>query len=223
MPKQSRDGICRLSRGRAFSGFPRRRDELCGRQARAVPVRERVDDTTVHQRPERRGAARLLGPVVEPAVVRVALREAARRDASERRRRGRRGNGDTLRERGRKVESPERVRADEAAARDECMTGQHDACPEQAQSSTDLRLNAAPVHTNDFRNYTEICELSCGCPDDMSLRLDRLPIIGTLASALQHARGPEPKAGPSTPVRAPRALLALEKQQRPPPQRCDHY
>ena len=125
MPKQSRDGICRLSRRRAFSRFPRRRDELCGRQARAIPVRQRVDDTTVHQGPECRGAARLLRPVVEPSVVVVALREVAHSDAAERRRRGRRGNGDARRERGRKIESTERVRADEAAKGDECMT-RHD-------------------------------------------------------------------------------------------------
>ena len=131
MPKQSRDGICRLSRRRAFSRFPRRRDELCGRQARAIPVRQRVDDTTVHQGPECRGAARLLRPVVEPSVVGVvALREVAHSGASERRRRGRRGNGDARRERGRKVESTERVCADEATC-EQCMTGQHDVRPEQ--------------------------------------------------------------------------------------------
>ena len=138
MPQQARDGVCRVGRGRAFSRFPRRRDELCGRQARAIPVRQRVDDTTVHQGPERRGAARLLRPVVEPSVVGVvALREAARRDAAERRRRGRRGGGDARRERGRKIESTERVRADEAAARDECMTGQHDVCPEAGTGRCD--------------------------------------------------------------------------------------
>ena len=126
MPQQARDGVGRVGRGRARGGGPRRRDELCGRHPRAIPVRQRVDDTTVHQRPERRGAARLLRPVVEPAVVRdVALREAACRDASERCCRGRRGGGQAWWERARKVESTEGVRADEAATGDECMT-RHD-------------------------------------------------------------------------------------------------
>ena len=88
MPKQSRDGICRLGRTRAFSRFPRRRDDAIGprRQApTAIPVAPRVDDTTVHQGPKCRGAARLLRPVVEPSVGVVALREVAHRDAAERR------------------------------------------------------------------------------------------------------------------------------------------
>ena len=125
VPQQARDGVRRVSRGRALTGFPRRRDELGGRQARAIAVRQRVDDTTVRQRPERRGAARLLRPVVEPAIVGVALREAARRDAAERRHRGRRCGGDARWERGRKIESTEGVYADEAAKGDECMT-RHD-------------------------------------------------------------------------------------------------